>query len=194
MKLISYNARLLRRAYWLIALRWVAIVGTCMVIFAADRLLKVSVQSTQLYCATAFLILENIISLMLLRRIIKRKTETISSSIRRIIHFQISTDLLILTILLHYSGGIDNPFIIYFVFHMSIASILLSVRESYLQATFAVCLLSLLGLLEYQGIIPHYCLDGFITHGERLNGLYVFGTIGALASTFYLVVYMSSDI
>jgi signal transduction histidine kinase len=96
--------------------------------------------------------------------------------------------------LLHYSGGIENPFIVYFVFHMAIASILLSVRESYLQATFAIGLLSLMALFEYKGIVPHYCLEGFVTADLHSNGLYVFGTIAVLASTFYLVVYMTSDI
>jgi nitrogen-specific signal transduction histidine kinase len=194
MKLVSHNARLVRRAYWLIKLRWIAIVGTYAAIFIADNVLDVSVQSIPLYCSTTTLILENIISLLLLKRLLKTKNTYVFTSIKRIIHFQISVDLLILAILLHYSGGIENPFIVYFVFHMAIASILLPVRESYLQATFAVCLLSLLALLEYKGIVPHYCLEGFVTYGMHSNGFHVFGIIVVLASTFYLIVYMTSDI
>ncbi|MHC4394260.1 MAG: sensor histidine kinase [Planctomycetota bacterium] len=194
MKSISHNARLVRRAYWLIKLRWFAIAGTYAIIFAADNVLDVSVQSMQLYYSTTALILENIISLLLLKHLLKTRTTSVFTSIRKIIHFQISVDLLILTMLLHYSGGIENPFIVYFVFHMAIASILLSVRESYLQATFAIGLLSLMALFEYKGIVPHYCLEGFVTADLHSNGLYVFGTIAVLASTFYLVVYMTSDI
>jgi len=194
MKAVSHNARLVRRAYWLIKLRWVAIAGTCCVIFIASDILHLSVQRTALYCSTAILILENIISLLLLKRLLKRGISKIFTSIRRIIHFQICVDLMILTILLHYSGGVENLFIVYFVFHIAIASILLPARESYLQATFATCLLSLLALLEYKGIVPHYCLKGFITDGAHSNGFYIFGTISVLASTFYLIVYMTSDI
>ncbi len=188
------STRLIKRAYWLIKLRWAAIAGTCLVIFIADNILDILVRSVPLYCSTAALVLENIISLLLLKRILKTKADSVFTSIKKIIHFQISVDLLILTILLHYSGGIENPFIVYFVFHMAIASVLLSVRGSYLQATFAVCLLISLALLEYKGIIPHYPLEGFVGQGAHLNGLYVFGTIAVLASTLYLVVYMSSDI
>ncbi|MHC4762172.1 MAG: sensor histidine kinase [Planctomycetota bacterium] len=194
MKAVSHNARLVRRAYWLIKLRWIAIAGTYFVIFIAENVLHVSVQSTALYCSAAALVLENIISLVLLNRLLKTRTARVFNSIRRVIHFQISVDLLILAILLHYSGGIENPFIVYFIFHMGIASILLPARESYLQAMFAVCLLCLLALLEYKEVIPHYCLEGFFTSGAHSNGLYVFGTITILASTFYLVVYMTSDI
>lgn len=194
MEAVSHNARLVRRAYWLIKLRWLAIVGTYAIIFVADNVLNVSVQSIPLYCSTTALILENIISLLLLKRLLKTKTADIFTLIKKIIHFKISVDLLILTFLLHYSGGIENPFIVYFVFHLAIASILLSVHESYLQATFAVCLLSLLALLEYKGIIPHYCLEGFVTSGAHSNRFYAFGTVAVLASMFYLVVYMTSDI
>ena len=165
-----------------------------MVIFITDNVLDVSIQSIPLYCSTTILILENITSLLLLKRLLKAGTATVFTSIRKIIHFQISVDLLILTILLHYSGGVENPFIVYFIFHMAIASTLLPVRESYLQATFAVCLLSLLTLLEYKGIMPHYCLEGFVTYGAHSNGFYVFGIIAVLASAFYLIVYMTSDI
>ena len=165
-----------------------------MAIFVADNVLNVSVQSIPLYCSTTTLILENIISLLLLKHLLKTENTYPFTSIKRIIHFQISVDLLILAILLYYSGGIENPFVVYFVFHMVIASILLPVRESYLQATFAVCLLSLLTLLEYKGIVPHYCLKGFVTYGTHSNGFYVFGTIAVLASTFYLVIYMTSNI
>ncbi len=194
MKPVPYNSRLVRRAYWLIKLRWIAIAGVYLVIFLADNILDVSVQSLPLYCIAAALVLENIISLLLLKHLLKTQTAKGFTSVRRVIHFQISVDLLILTILLHYSGGIENPFVIYFIFHMAVASILLSVRESYLQATFAVCLLSLLGLLEYKGVVPHHCLEGFVAQGAHSSGFYILGTIMILASTFYLVIYMISDI
>ena len=194
MKVVSYNTRLVSRAYWLIKLRWVAIAGTCLAVFVAGNVLHLAVQSVAMYCIAATLVLENITSLLLLRRLLKSKTAKVFTTIKRIIHFQILVDLLFLTILLHYSGGIENPFIVYFVFHIAIASILLSVRESYMQATFAVSLLSLLAALEYKGIIPHYHLENFGMHGGYSNGLYVFGTIIVLASTLYLLVYLTSGI
>ncbi len=194
MNIAAQNTRLVKRAYWLIKLRWLAVAGTYAVIFIAGNVLDMSVQSIPLYCSATTLILENLISLLLLSRLIKTGTANIFTSIKKIIHFQISVDLLILTVLLHYSGGIENPFIVYFVFHMVIASILLPVRESYLQATFAVCLLTFMALLEYKGIAAHYCMEGFITSGAHSNGFYIFGTIAVLASTFYLVIYMTSNI
>jgi signal transduction histidine kinase len=194
MKTISNNGRLARQAYWLIKLRWIAIAGTFVAIFVASNILHITIRSVPLYCVAAILVLENIVSLLLLKRQLKTKAASMFFSIRGIIHFQICIDLLLLTTLLHYSGGIENPFIVYFVFHMAIASILLPARESYLQATFATGLLSLLALLEYKGIVPHYCMREFGTDDAYSNVFYVLGTIGAMASTFYLVVYMTSNI
>jgi len=186
------NTRLIKRAYWLIKLRWMAIAGVCLATFFAHNIMGVLVEDVPLYCVAAALVLENIISLLLLKRIIRASFN--NAPIKKIINFQITADLVALTILLHYSGGIENPIIIYFVFHMIIASILLSVRESYLQATLAVFLISLLAVLEYKGIIPHHCLEGFVTCNMPQGIFYVLGHVFILATTLYLVVYMTSSI
>ncbi|MBN1391264.1 MAG: HAMP domain-containing histidine kinase [Sedimentisphaerales bacterium] len=184
------NIRLVKQTYWLIKLRWLAIAGICTATFFARNIMEVPVKDLQLYCIAAALVLENIISLLLL------KNFTGNIAIKRIINFQITADLVALTVLLHYSGGIENPIIIYFVFHMIIASILLSVRESYLQATFASLLIALLALLEYNGIIPHHCLEGFVACNYHTPQalFYVLGHVFILVTTLYIVVYMTSFI
>jgi len=187
-------ARLVKRAYWLIKLRWIAIIGVGAATFFAHSIMGVSVQDVPLYCIAAALIFHNVLSLLLLKKILRASTTNVIASIKRIINLQISIDLVILTILLHFSGGIESPIVIYFVFHMIIASILLSVWESYLQATFAVALISLLAVLEHKGVIPHYCLQGFLTCNMQDGAFYVLGTVFILSSTLYLVVYMTSSI
>jgi signal transduction histidine kinase len=188
----NQSTRLIKRAYWLITLRWIAIAGVCLATFFARNIMEVSVKDVPLYCVAAALVLENIISLLLLKRIIG--TGAGNASIKRIINFQITADLVALTILLHYSGGIENPIIIYFVFHMIIASILLSARESYLQATLAAFLITLLAVLEYKEIIPHHCLKGFITCNMPQGIFYILGHVFILVTTLYIVVYMTSSI
>jgi signal transduction histidine kinase len=191
---ILQDIRLVKRAYWLIKLRWIAIAGVVTATFFAGNVLGVSVQHIPLYGVAAALVLHNIISLLLLRRALNATVGNLSTSIRKIINVQISVDLLALTALLHYSGGIENPFVIYFIFHMVIASILLSPWESYLQATFAVCLLTFMALLEYRGIVSHHCLKAFVLYDIHTNGLCVFGVVSVLASAFYLTIYMTSSI
>ncbi|MDD5458016.1 MAG: HAMP domain-containing sensor histidine kinase [Phycisphaerae bacterium] len=188
------NGRLLKRAYWLIRLRWVAIAWVAGGTWFSFRILGIELQEYALYGIAILLTIYNTAMYLLLGRYQRGLRNVPYKSIKRIISFQICADLIILTILMHFSGGVENPFVFYFIFHMIIASILLSVKESYLQATFAVLLFGLLLLLEYMQIIPHHCLKGFVINCLHRDGIYVFGTFFAFTTAMYLVVYMTSYI
>jgi signal transduction histidine kinase len=96
--------------------------------------------------------------------------------------------------MLHFSGGIENPCVIFFIFHMVISSILLSTKESYLQATLAVGLITLLALLEYKNLIPHYCLSGFIMRDLHGDGFHIAGGLFIFTMTLYMIVYMTGSV
>lgn len=194
MEPVSQNARLANRAFWLVRLRWIATFCLCAATFLFGSVLGISMNQLGLYCLVVLLAGYNLVMLWLLRRVTGKLAEVPYSAVKRIINFQICADLIILTILLHFSGGVENPFVFYFVFHIIIASILLSVRESYLQATFAVLLFGLLVLLEYNGIIYHYCLEGFVPDCVVHDGFYALGTFFVFTTVLYLVVYIASYI
>ena len=194
MEPVSENIRLLNRAYWLIRLRWIAIVFVGTATYVSSNFLQIELQSAALYGIAALLVLYNMAMLVLLNHFAKKGREVSQIAVKKIINVQISADLLILTIILHFSGGIENPFVFYFIFHMIIASILLSLWDSYLQATFAVLVFGLLVLLEYLQFIPHYCLRGFAPNCLHRNKLYILGTFFVFATALYLAVYMASYI
>jgi signal transduction histidine kinase len=194
MEPVSANIRLLKRAYWLIKLRWAAILFVGAATYVSQNFLDIELQDVALYAIAILLAVYNVTVLVLLNHFAKRGNEVPHAAVKKIINFQISADLLILTVLLHFSGGIENPFVFYFIFHMIIASILLSVRESFLQATFAVLLFCLLILLEYLQLIPHYCLIGFAPYCLHRSNLYILGILFVFTTALYLAVYMSSYI
>ena len=194
MEPVSQNARLAKRALWLINLRWIASVCLFAATFFFGSVLGISMNQTGLYCLVALLASYNVVILLILRRVTRNLDEVPYSAVKRIINFQICADLVILTFLLHFSGGVENPFVFYFVFHMIIASILLSVRESYFQATFAVVLFGSLVLLEYKGVVFHYCLEGFVPGCVVHDSFYALGTFFVFTTVLYLVVYIASYI
>ena len=194
MEPVPENIRLLRGAYWLIKLRWIAIVYVVVGTYVADNILAISLHDAALYIIATVLILYNIAVFILLKRLEQNNSHVPCKAVKRIINLQICTDLLLLTVILHFSGGIENPLVFYFVFHMIIASILLSPLESYLQATFAVLLFGLLVLLEHTGLIPHYCLTDFVPHCLQEKGLYVLGTFFVFSTALFLAVYMANYI
>ncbi len=162
--------------------------------YVSSNILAIEFHNSALYSIAIFLAMYNLTMLLLLNHIAKRGNDVSHGAVKKIINVQISADLLLLTILLHFSGGIENPFAFYFIFHMIIASILLSVWDSYLQATFAVLVFFLLILLEYLQLIPHYCLRGFAPTCLHRNKVYILGTYFVFTTALYLAVYMASYI
>ena len=194
MEPVTQNVRLVQRAYWLINLRWIATVCVGAATFVSGNILNIALQETALYIIAVLLAVYNLAVFLLLKHFGKSNHEISRSAVKKIINFQVSADLIILTVLLHFSGGIENPFIFYFAFHMIISSILLSVKESYLHATLAVLLFGFLLILEYTDIIEHYCLRGFVANCMHRDGNYLIGTYFVFVSCLYLMVYMGSYI
>lgn len=191
---VYQNIRLVRGAHWLIQLRWLAIVGVVVANVVSSNVLNVQVAERSIYAVAALLALYNAGMLVGIKYVTRGGARESNRLVTLSIDVQILLDLVALTALLHFSGGIENPFLFFFVFHMCIASILLSVRESYLHATLAILLFGLMVTMEEEGLVAHYCLMTEFGHFPYSNAIHVFGTILALGLTLYLVVYMTSSI
>ncbi len=76
--------------------------------------------------------------------------------VRRHVEMQIGLDLLILTALLHFSGGITNPLVMFYVFHAFLAALLLSVGAAVIVAAASLGLVTILGIGERQGWLAHH--------------------------------------
>lgn len=180
------------RLWWLIKLRWLAISGVLLTLLFTSRIFKLTLPFSALYALSLVIGLYNFVFLLIHQR--SKKAADLFRITNRLANLQISLDLASLTALIHFSGGIENPFIFYFIFHMIIASILLSRRASLLQATLAVWLFGLMVILEYLGILSHYCLKGFIIYHQADNLTYIGGILFVFMSTLYIAVYMTASI
>jgi len=194
MENLLQSPSLARRALWLVELRWVAIGALVVASAASSRFIGVQLATGPLYALSGILLVYNAALYGLLRWLTKGKDEPSSRAIGRMITLQISGDLAILTVILHFSGGIENPFSFFFVFHMIIASILRSRRQSYVQAGLACVLYGALVFLEYWGILRHYPLLGFADHGLYDDAPFVLGTLFVFSVTLFLVVFMTTSI
>ena len=185
---------LIERIYWLIRLRWIAVAGVIFTVLFAEKIVNIPLQSLTLYAIAAVLGVYNLIFFLYLNRIKRNNPPDLPTVANRVANIQISFDLLSLTALIHFSGGIENPFVYYFIFHMIIASILLSRRASYLQATLAAALFILMAGLEYFHFLEHYSLNGFMAYSLHTNKIYIVGISFVFISTLYLAVYMATSI
>lgn len=173
-------------------MRWVA--GVCVIIatYVTSRILHFAIRSTELYILALLLFILNILYKNLINRAKNNNSPALTE--QSIIIIQIIVDLILLTCLLHFSGGVENPFIIFYIFHLMIASILLPRRIAYLINTFTLILVGLLAFFEFFGILPHYHLKGFLKDGFYNDINYLAGTGLVFVTTSYVVVYMTSTI
>ena len=83
---------------------------------------------------------------------------------------QIAIDLFFLTAIIRYSGGVESPMAIFYLFHMAIASLLLPGRQAFLQGAWAFLLYLLLSVGElFGGIKPHYDVLPFLPAPGRYS-------------------------
>jgi signal transduction histidine kinase len=120
--------------------------------------------------------------------------------LERLIIVQMALDQAALTGLLYFSGMAYNPFVLYFVFHMIIAALLLHGRAPYGLAAFASLLVGVIVLLEYAGLIPAYNLNlaavspGPLPSMNELPGSYLAGFWVAFSTTLWITVYFTSSV
>lgn len=207
---------LAERLYWLIRLRWFAVAGVCFTALLADKALHVPLNYAPIYAIAATLAIYNLLFFIYLNWKDARTPRAIGvyncflllspnrpepadrSDLpliaNRLANAQISLDLLTLSALIHFSGGMENPFAYYFIFHMIIAGILLSRRASYLQAALASALFLLVAAMEEFGLWEHNCLYGASSCCLGAGPLPLAGSSAAFVSTLFLAVYMATSI
>ncbi len=107
---------------------------------------------------------------------------------------QITVDLVAVAALVHFSGGLENPFIFYSVFHVVIASILLSRPATFLKAALGFALIAAVGVAEWLGILSHVPLGLLPAEGAYTSGAFVLTQLFVLGTTLFLTAYIASAI
>ena len=203
LKISLTESELGERIKWLIKLRWIFIIFALLTIWIVSYQLKIINNPFPLYIIIAALILINTSFRYLSRKIYtdlenlkddEQAIKRIGKSENRFLNFQISLDISSLAFLIYFSGGITNPFIFYFIFHMIISSIILSRFAAYFQAsTAAVFLFAIMTLQYYNKLTPNYILD-FIPGGSFEKNIYFFGIFFVFTTTLFLSVFMGTSI
>ncbi len=193
----ALQSEIFDRLKWFIKLRWMAISGLAVFTIICEVMFKLNLFSLVLVLILSAMILCNLMFGWMIKRISIRGPDSIDTVFRprRFANLQIGLDLIFLTSLWHLYGGIENPFMFFFIFHMIIASILLSKRNSFMWAFFSSFVLILIAYLEFSGKLNHSSTISQITGVELWKNLYwnIF-TLATFCFTLLLVVYMATSI
>ncbi|NOZ04417.1 MAG: HAMP domain-containing histidine kinase [FCB group bacterium] len=179
-----YTPRSLRRKnLWLIKLRWIATAIAFSLVLLAQFLIPGKQPLPQLFSTVGALVLINLLYTWYHRQHVPSDLDKEMVFVR----VQIVIDLFLLTMLIHYSGGIENPFYLFYIFHIIIASTIFEQKsEPFIITIVAAVFFSTLILSEYYGLLPHH----HIFVGTSYSPLSVFVSLGVFYVTIFVSAYL----
>jgi signal transduction histidine kinase len=107
---------------------------------------------------------------------------------------QVGLDILTLTVLMYFGGGIEHPFISYYLFHTIISAILLPWRKVALQVLFASVCIAALTTAELTNIIPHRHIEGLLPVEFYASWKFVAVSVFAIITTLWVTALLASSI
>lgn len=177
----------------LIELRWIFVIFVLAVISVGDIVFPDSLPVPTLIALCAVMAISNGLFLMYSKRLTTRESEP-DPRCGQFANLQIASDIVFLTLVLHFTGGIENPFYLFYIVYVTAAAIVLPRRSSLYYAALSLVLYSALVLGEYWHWIPHIHLVEFVSPQRYERGLYVAVVLFALGTTLFICAYLATSI
>ncbi len=150
---------------WLMTMRWLAGLGVLGGAFIASRGLHLQVPEGSLYRVGLFILGYNaVLHAWLLQ--LSRTSPDSTPAYEALAWVQIGLDWLAMTALTALSGGIESPVIVFFLFHIAIAALLLPHTRAFFYVTLPPVAVALIALFEYLGVTPHVAVFGSSRHHD----------------------------
>ena len=190
----SQSARevLSEQLLWLIQLRWIAVISIVSAGMIGRYVFPMLTQDRPVYICAAILLLCNVVYYVLAtNKGIKFPRKYIVLAI-----IQVEIDLMALTMLLHFSGGVMNPFVLFYAFHLIMATIILSRNLSFCVGLSAICFYGLLAVGELEGWfwLKHYPLQLATAGALWSNPVYVLWCFVAFVGMVVLTQYLTRTV
>jgi len=177
-----------------LAMRWLVIAGTIIAALVAGYYFKISFTAVPVYGVVGFMVAYNLVFLWQVRGLNRMPAVRVLAFTGVYGTVHVALDLIAFGVILHYTGGIENPFLFVILLHIVGASTLFERRLVFGIATLAFATVGLLVLLEYYGLVTHVSLTGFATAGLYRQPGYVLAMLFSFGSVMLATAYMSTAI
>lgn len=181
---------LLERIRLFIFLRWLSVIGLTIIILVNKYFFGFFVDITPVVIILFICALYNFAFGYFERR--ETKKEGKGDDLKHLAMFQISYDSLFFILIIHFTGGIESPFLVYFVFHIIVSCIILPTTAIYLQTTTTALLMSAVVLLEKNSLLPHISMVDYSRYKPFESINYILLGLTIFVGTIYLSVYLVS--
>ncbi len=178
------------RLGWFIKIRWAFLAGLVLTVIIS-WIFRVDIPYFRILAVGGFIFAYNL-GFFLRHRAIERKGVHYPRRVQRAANLQICADYFSLTCVIHYAGGVENPFIFLYLLHVIIGSLMLRRPQVWAQGLFAYVLFLSVVLLEYSGVIQHYTIKEISPRYQ--NPWYILAVSLTLLLTLLSTIYMSSTI
>ncbi len=181
-----------RRNLWFIKLRYgiVALLGVFLLL--TTTVFRINYSDTQI-TAGVIIILSILIYNVLLHRLRKFvKFDVARFNPLYLSLLQMLLDLIALFMLIYYTGGIESPLYMQFVFLVIIGSLILPGKLVYTMASVFVIAFASLITLEYHHLIEHHSIEGFLGSTLYNNLNYAGAFLFTFAFMSFVSVYLAN--
>jgi signal transduction histidine kinase len=138
----------------LILLRWGTALGTLLIALVSQHIPQTEFDAAPVWITGGVLVVFN--SLMWLLVFRTRLSLVLPA------YLQVAFDLVTLTALFHYTGGVESPYLAYYVLHLFGTALLLSGAASVFLVVVATAIMGGIAVLEYRGTVDHVALWGTV--------------------------------
>ncbi|HZD54973.1 MAG TPA: ATP-binding protein [Candidatus Aquicultoraceae bacterium] len=184
---------LLVRVGWIVKVRWLFLAVLAVTIVTGRYAFGIRFPVGRVLLVGAVVLLYNL-GFDLYQRFRKRRSPPDLTVSRIEAYLQIGMDLTALTFLIHFSGGAENPFIYFYLFHAILASMLLPRREVWLLGLVSYAMFLSVLALEYLEVVPHYPLEGLFSVSRHRDLPFLTVVSTGLLITLVITIYMSCTI
>jgi len=182
--MIPREEELIYRTRWLVRVRWFVVllmgVGASL-----SGLLGLAYPVVPLFSVAGFVAVYNVLFAVTARWAVGRRAEL--QRVYRFINIQIGADFVALLTWVHYTGGPTSPFLPFFVFHLVISGLLVSLRMMLVHAGWVIGALVVMGAAETQGWIEHWPVLDPEAVDPMESRTYLLSTAAVIVITFLTI-------
>ncbi|MBN2571974.1 MAG: HAMP domain-containing histidine kinase [Ignavibacteriales bacterium] len=173
------------RIMWYINLRWLAVFGILISVLLGQEILGFDIAISEITLVCTFVACFNIISFLIAKYMSCKNVYREFSFAES----QIVGDLIAVSFLVHYAGGISNPLFFIYIVQVIFSGILFpGFILTLINTIFSSLLLTIWSLLEFNGYIPNHFF-----HPETITLPYLIISLIAFNVTNFTVFYIIKD-
>lgn len=175
------------RLKWFARLRWLAVVGLAASSLIGPRL-GFDLVWPSLFVVAGCVAGYNSVFVALFGLIQRSGSSLVN--LRAYAILQMLLDLGALLVMVHYTGGIQSPFLFFFTFHMAIGTIMIATRIMFVLASVTCLGVFGMSVLEGRGVIPFHPF----TQGAVMTGEMQLLTFTVFAVSVFGIVYLTHSV